>query len=195
MGGAVAAIEQGYMKRRLVESNAQRVAAIESGAHKVVGVNAFTESAPSPLRHAADGGFLTIDPDAERIQIERIRAWRENRDAAPATAALEGLVRAASEKRNIMEPSIACAHAGVTTGEWRARSVQSSVNTGPRQELAARPHRRPTRLPSSAAHRWSRSPAWPPTEDSCWQAGIGWAFERRRANRRPRPRCRLRGGL
>jgi ethylmalonyl-CoA mutase len=118
MGGAVEAIEQGYMKRRLVESNAQRIAAIECGAQKVVGVNAFTESAPSPLTHAADGGFLTIDPDGERIQIEQVRAWRKDRDGQAATAALEGLVRAASEGRNIMEPSIACAHAGVTTGEW-----------------------------------------------------------------------------
>jgi (2R)-ethylmalonyl-CoA mutase len=118
MGGAVEAIEQGYMKRRLVESNAQRIAAIECGAQKVVGVNAFTESAPSPLTHAADGGFLTIDPDGERIQIEQVRAWRKDRDGQAVTAALEGLVRAASEGRNIMEPSITCAHAGVTTGEW-----------------------------------------------------------------------------
>lgn len=118
LGGAVAAIEQGYMKRRLVESNARRLAAIESGAATVVGVNAFTESAPSPLTQAADGGFLTIDPDAERAQIEAVRAWRASRDEAKAAAALESLGRAAAEGPNIMEPSIACAHAGVTTGEW-----------------------------------------------------------------------------
>jgi (2R)-ethylmalonyl-CoA mutase len=118
IGGAVAAIEQGYMKRQLVESNARRVAAIESGAQVVVGVNAFTESAPSPLMHAADGGFLAIDPDAERVQIERFHAWRDKRDAEAASTALEGLKQAASEGRNVMEASIACAHAGVTTGEW-----------------------------------------------------------------------------
>jgi (2R)-ethylmalonyl-CoA mutase len=118
MGGAVAAIEQGYMKRQLVESNAKRLAAIESGGQKVVGVNVFTESAPSPLVHSADSGFLAIDPDAERIQIERVQAWRENRDRGPAKAAVEELKRAASEGLNIMEASIACAHAGVTTGEW-----------------------------------------------------------------------------
>jgi (2R)-ethylmalonyl-CoA mutase len=120
MGGAVAAIEQGYMKRRLVESNALRVAGIESGERKIVGVNAFTESAPSPLTEAADGGFLTVDPAAERNQVERVRAWRRERDEAKAAAALEALARAAAEGRNVMEPSIACAHAGVTTGEWAA---------------------------------------------------------------------------
>jgi (2R)-ethylmalonyl-CoA mutase len=118
LGGAVAAIEQGYMKRQLVESNAKRVAAIESGAQKVIGVNVFTESAPSPLMHAADGGFLAVAPDSERIQVERVRGWRENRDQTAANIAVEELKRAASEGRNIMEPSIACAHAGVTTGEW-----------------------------------------------------------------------------
>jgi (2R)-ethylmalonyl-CoA mutase len=118
MGGAVAAIEQGYMKRRLVESNARRVAEIEGGERKVVGVNAFTESAPSPLTQAADGGFLTVDPQTERRQVERVAAWRAERDQGKAAAALDALTRAAAEGINIMEPSIACAHAGVTTGEW-----------------------------------------------------------------------------
>jgi (2R)-ethylmalonyl-CoA mutase len=118
MGGAVAAIEQGYMKRRLVESNARRVAEIEAGARKIVGVNAFTESAPSPLTQAADGGFLTVDPQAERRQVDQIAVWRAERDQAKAAAALAALARAAAEGTNIMEPSIACAHAGVTTGEW-----------------------------------------------------------------------------
>jgi (2R)-ethylmalonyl-CoA mutase len=118
MGGAVAAIEQGYMKRRLVESNARRVAEIEGGERKVVGVNAFTESAPSPLTQAADGGFLTVDPETERRQVERVAAWRGERDQGKAAAALDALTRVAAEGINIMEPSIACAHAGVTTGEW-----------------------------------------------------------------------------
>jgi (2R)-ethylmalonyl-CoA mutase len=118
MGGAVAAIEQGYMKRRLVESNARRLAEIESGERKIVGVNAFTESAPSPLTQAGDGGFLTVDPEAERRQVDRIAAWRAAREEGKAAAALEALGRAAAEGTNIMEPSIACAHAGVTTGEW-----------------------------------------------------------------------------
>jgi (2R)-ethylmalonyl-CoA mutase len=118
MGGAVSAIEQGYMKRRLVESNARRLAEIESGERTIVGVNAFRESAPSPLTQAGDGGFLTVDPEAERRQVDRIAAWRAAREEGKAAAALEALGRAAAEGTNIMEPSIACAHAGVTTGEW-----------------------------------------------------------------------------
>jgi ethylmalonyl-CoA mutase len=120
MGGAVAAVEQSYMKRKLVDSNSRRLAAIESGAQKVVGVNCFTESAPSPLTASADGGFLALDPAAERAQIEALQAWRAARDKDAAAAALAALKSAAREGRNIMAPSIACAHAGVTTGEWGA---------------------------------------------------------------------------
>jgi len=116
MGGAVAAVEDGYMKECLVEAHARRVAAIESGERIVVGVNAHTETAPSPLGDAAS--FLTADPDAEARQIAAVRAWRAARDAAAVAAALADLRAAAQEGRDVMEPSIACAHAGVTTGEW-----------------------------------------------------------------------------
>ena len=118
MGGAVAAVENGYMKERLVESNARRVAGIEAGEQTVVGVNAYADSEPSPLTTGADGSFLEVDPKEEDAQIESLRQWRESRDDAAAAAALERLREAAREGRNVMEPSIACAHAGVTTGEW-----------------------------------------------------------------------------
>ena len=118
MGGAVAAIDSAYMKERLVESNARRLAAIESGEQTVVGVNAYTESAPSPLTTGADGGTMTVDPSVEAGQIESLKAWRAARDEAAAQAALANLKAAAGSERNIMEPSIACARAGVTTGEW-----------------------------------------------------------------------------
>jgi len=117
MGGAVAAVESGYMKRKLVESNARRLAAIESGEQIVVGVNRYTESAPSPLT-AGEGGFLKVDESAEQDQIENLKTWRAQRDKKAAQAALAALKAAAAEGRNVMEPSIACAHAGVTTGEW-----------------------------------------------------------------------------
>ncbi len=120
LGGAVAAVEQSYMKRKLVESNSRRLAAIETGEQKVVGVNCFTESAPSPLTAGSDGGFLALDPEAERAQIAGLQAWRDGRDSAESAAGLAALKAAAREGRNIMEPSIACAHAGVTTGEWAA---------------------------------------------------------------------------
>ena len=117
MGGAVAAID--YMKQRLVESNTARLARIESGEQVVVGVNRFTETEPSPLS-AGEGAVLTVGPELEAEQIVRLKAWREGRDMAFVTAALSELARAASEGRNVMEPSIACAKAGVTTGEWGA---------------------------------------------------------------------------
>ena len=119
MGGAVAAIEASYMKQKLVESNSRRLAAIESGEQIVVGVNKFTDAAPSPLT-AGDGSILSVDAGAEAEQIARLQAWRESRPAKAADAALEALKAAAGEGRNIMEPSIACAHAGVTGGEWAA---------------------------------------------------------------------------
>ena len=118
MGGALAAVDSGYMKSRLVESSAVRVQAIASGAQKVVGVNCYTETAPSPLTTGEDGGFMTVDPAAEKEQIERLEAHRARRDGAAAAAALAELEAAAKEGRNVMPSSIACAHAGVTTGEW-----------------------------------------------------------------------------
>jgi (2R)-ethylmalonyl-CoA mutase len=120
MGGAVAAIESSYMKQRLVEANARRLGAIESGRQIVVGVNKFTESAPSPLTASDDGGFMKVDEAAEREQVARLQAWRAARDASVADAALQRLEADARAGANIMEASIACAHAGVTTGEWGA---------------------------------------------------------------------------
>jgi (2R)-ethylmalonyl-CoA mutase len=117
MGGAVAAIDSAYMKQRLVESNLKRLAAIESGEQTVVGVNAFTEGAPSPLS-GSDGSILTVDADVESGQIERLNAWRAARDGAAVKKALAELTSAAKEDRNVMPASIACATAGVTTGEW-----------------------------------------------------------------------------
>jgi (2R)-ethylmalonyl-CoA mutase len=120
LGGAVEAVDSGYLKRALVESNAKRVAAIEAGAQTVVGVNKFTESAPSPLTAAEDGGYLAPDPAAEAQQIAGLQAWRAARDAKAVELSLAALRAAGAEGRNVMEPSIACAHAGVTTGEWAA---------------------------------------------------------------------------
>ncbi|MGM0585043.1 MAG: methylmalonyl-CoA mutase family protein [Pseudomonadota bacterium] len=115
MGGAVSAID--YMKAQLVESNSARLNAIERGEVTVVGVNKYVESEPSPLT-ANEGGILVVEPGVEQAQVESLREWRESRDAAAVEAALADLRAAAQEGRNIMPPSIACAKAGVTTGEW-----------------------------------------------------------------------------
>ena len=118
LGGAVTAVESGYMKQRLVESNARRLAAIERGEQTVVGVNRYVESAPSPLLAAGEAGFLLPDASAEAEQVARLEAWRAARDGKAVRAALAELKRAAAEARNIMPASIDCARAGVTTGEW-----------------------------------------------------------------------------
>ncbi|KAB2915744.1 MAG: protein meaA [Hyphomicrobiaceae bacterium] len=115
MGGAVAAID--YMKRALVESNTERLRRIETGEQIVVGVNRWTETEPSPLG-TGEGAIEAVDPALEREQVERLNAWRASRDATAVKKALAALEAAAKEGRNIMEPSIACAKAGATTGEW-----------------------------------------------------------------------------
>ena len=115
MGGAISAIE--YMKSRLVDSNAERLNRIEAGQTVVVGVNKFTTSEPSPLT-TADGSIMVVDPEVEQDQIDRLNAWRDGRDAASVDAALAALREAARTGANIMEPSIAAARVGVTTGEW-----------------------------------------------------------------------------
>jgi len=120
MGGAIAAIENGYMKAELVKANTARLKAIESGSEIVVGVNGFTETEPSPLSSGDGKSILTVAEHVEHDQIERLKAWRSSRDGRAAGKALQALKQAAQEGRNIMEPSIACAEAGVTTGEWGA---------------------------------------------------------------------------
>jgi (2R)-ethylmalonyl-CoA mutase len=115
MGGAVAAIA--YMKGRLVEANAERIGRIETGETTVVGVNRWTQTTPSPLT-AGDGSIMVADPEAEADQIARLTDWKTARSDAAVEAALAALRRAAQDGTNIMGPSIACAKAGVTTGEW-----------------------------------------------------------------------------
>ena len=116
MGGAVAAID--YMKLRLVESNTTRLKGIETGEQTVVGVNKWTESETSPLAAGADGGILKVSDAVEAEQIAALNAWRESRDNDVVAKSLDALRSAAQEDRNIMEVSVACAKAGVTTGEW-----------------------------------------------------------------------------
>ena len=117
LGGGTSEEVIAYMKRKLVESNTARLHAIETGETKIVGVNAFTTTEPSPLSAGSDA-IMTVKDDVEYEQIERLKAWRSSRDAKAVAAALDDLARAAKEGRNVMEPSIACARAGVTTGEW-----------------------------------------------------------------------------
>jgi (2R)-ethylmalonyl-CoA mutase len=117
MGGAVAAVESGYMKRQLVDSNTARLEAIERGDQIVVGVNKYLETEPSPLTGGVEA-IMTVSAEAEVDQLVRLKAWRASRDAKAVASALADLKRAAKDGTNIMPASIACAKAGVTTGEW-----------------------------------------------------------------------------
>src|SRR3984957_12944789 len=121
LGGAVACVQSGYIKERLVESNALRLRQIEQGTRVVVGVNRYTEPAPSPLVAAVAGGaaaIMTVDPAAEAAQVASVRAWRAARDEGAARAALDALRSGVAKGENVMPLSIAAARAGVTTGEW-----------------------------------------------------------------------------
>ena len=118
MGGGIAAIDSSYMKQQLVQSNADRLKAIESGEQIVVGVNAFEETEDSPLATGGNDSILTVSDDVERDQIERLKAWRAQRNQKDVEQALDVLKSAAQDGRNIMEPSIAAAKVGVTGGEW-----------------------------------------------------------------------------
>jgi (2R)-ethylmalonyl-CoA mutase len=118
MGGSVAAVESGYMKGQLVSSLAERRRRIESGEDVVVGVNKFDTTEPSPLQAEGAKSVETVDPAVEQAAVQSIQRWREQRDNAAVEQTLQELRDAAKTDANLMEATIACAKAGVTTGEW-----------------------------------------------------------------------------
>jgi (2R)-ethylmalonyl-CoA mutase len=113
-GGAFEAIEE--MKSRLVASQAERTRRIEAGDQKVIGVNMFTESTPSPLE--GEESFLTVDPAVEAQARDDIARWKASRDAAAVARALDELRRAAETDENLMPATLQLARAGGTGGEW-----------------------------------------------------------------------------
>jgi (2R)-ethylmalonyl-CoA mutase len=120
MGGAVAAVESGYMKSAMVGAHAERRGRIESGEEIVVGVNRFTTTEPNPLLSDLDAVIQAVDPAVEAQAQNAVRAWRAARDAPAVDEALRTLRDDAKTGANLMPASIACARAGVTTGEWGA---------------------------------------------------------------------------
>ena len=115
-GGAVAAVESGYLKSALVSSLAARQQRIESGDDIVVGVNRFVEAEPSPLNGA--DAIVQVDPAVEAHAVEAMREWRSSRDASKVEASLARLKAAADSNENLMPATLECVRAGVTTGEW-----------------------------------------------------------------------------
>ncbi|NUR07322.1 MAG: protein meaA [Nocardioidaceae bacterium] len=118
LGGAVAAVESGYMKQALVSSHAARRARIESGEERVVGVNCFETTEPSPLTTDLDTAIQAADPQAERAAVGSVEGWRAQRRTTEVDAALGALADAAKSGANLMEATLVAARAGVTTGEW-----------------------------------------------------------------------------
>ena len=118
LGGAVAAVESGYMKQALVSSHAARRGRIESGEEIVVGVNRFETTAESPLTADLDAAIQAADPEAERSALAGLEQWRAERDQAEVDAALAALAAAAKTDANLMEATLVAARAGATTGEW-----------------------------------------------------------------------------
>jgi len=118
MGGVIGAIENGYMKSALVKSMSERVSRINSGEQLVVGLNAWTDGIPSPLLSGDDGGMFLVSDESAMESLDNLERTRTTRDQARAQAAIEALKAAARSGESMMEPSIECALARVTTGEW-----------------------------------------------------------------------------
>ncbi|MPZ73405.1 MAG: protein meaA, partial [Nitriliruptorales bacterium] len=118
MGGAIAAVESGYMKQQLVSSHAARRWRIEGGEEKVVGVNVYVETEPSPLTADLDTVVQTADVAAESSAVTGVQEWRATRDVEAVDAALDRLRVDAKSGDNLMAATVAAVRAGVTTGEW-----------------------------------------------------------------------------
>ncbi|WP_406505206.1 protein meaA [Streptomyces sp. NBC_00212] len=123
MGGALAAVESGYLKSQLVSSHAERRARIEAGDEKIVGVNCYQSTEPSPLTADLDGAIMTVDPAVEARVVASLKNWRDTRYQPPFNhprpcKALEKLKAAAQGTGNLMEATLECVRSGVTTGEW-----------------------------------------------------------------------------
>ncbi|NLU66024.1 protein meaA [Streptomyces sp. HNM0574] len=131
MGGAMAAVESGYLKSQLVASHAERRARIESGEDRIIGVNCFESTEPNPLTADLDTAIQTVDPANEARVTEAVGGWRRSRDEPfwrqgegdpalfpSAAQALDRLKEAAASEENLMAATLECARAGVTTGEW-----------------------------------------------------------------------------
>ncbi|NIH82079.1 protein meaA [Amycolatopsis viridis] len=118
LGGAVAAVESGYLKSQLVSSLAEYRREVESGERVIVGVNRFATTEPSPLQAEGAEAIETVDPVVEEQAVAALARWRAERDQAVVDASLTRLREVAKTSANLFEATLACAAAGVTTGEW-----------------------------------------------------------------------------
>jgi len=114
IGGAFEAVD--VLKSKLVNSMSSRTSRIEKGDQKVIGVNAFTQTAPSPL--GGIDNILKVDPKIESQMVEELQQWRKTRNQSAVDMAIDSLQNAARGGSNLMTASIELAKAGGTTGEW-----------------------------------------------------------------------------
>ena len=198
MGGAIAAVESGYMKQALVSAHAARRAAIESGEEKIVGVNIYETTEPSPLTADLDAAIMAADPEAEKTALASVEAWKAERDEAEVDRG-PGPARGRRQDRHQPHGGHPAGgpgrgdHGGV--GRDAARGVRRVPGAHRRERRGrggrgGRRARRRTR-PGAADRRGARRPA----AAAGRQAGARRALQRRRAGRRPGPRRRLRGDL
>ena len=166
-GGSFAMIDE--MKGRLVQSHAERVRRIESGELKVVGVNSFTETAPSPLAEVAqNGGIVTIDPALEAEHVRAIAAWRAAREPDARST----------------PPSTHLRAVAATTGEPRARDDRAREGGRNGRRVGRRAARGVRRIPGADRRRRGRGAARAPRWKRC-ASGCG------RSPRRPGRPIRL----
>ncbi len=118
MGGAIAAVESGYMKQALVSAHAARRGRIEAGDEIIVGVNKFNTTEPSPLTANLDEAIMAADPRAEATALASVADWKAQRDEGEVSEALDALAADARTDKNLMYATLAAARAGATTGEW-----------------------------------------------------------------------------
>ena len=111
LGGAVAAIEQGFPQREIEEASYLASIRVESGDDTVVGVNRFTDDAGVAVQ------ALSVDPTVEADQRSRVRAWRADRDRWAVDRSLERLSETARRTGNIMYPMKDALATGATLGE------------------------------------------------------------------------------
>jgi methylmalonyl-CoA mutase, N-terminal domain len=111
LGGAVAAVEQGFVQREIEEAAFRHSEQVQAGERVIVGVNRHVEEEPEPIE------LLRIDPDAERRQLRRTERMRAERDLAAVEAALGRVREGAREAGNLLPPLREALRARCTIGE------------------------------------------------------------------------------
>jgi methylmalonyl-CoA mutase, N-terminal domain len=112
LGGAVAAVEQGFVQRQIEDTAFEHERRVASGGRVVVGVNRYAEG-----EEEEEIELHRLDPEAERRQVERTRRVRAERDPGPAETALASVREAATGSENLLYPMREALAVRCTVGE------------------------------------------------------------------------------